>query len=93
MEKEILTPDHKRWEEFTERLEGKEGCNYKEGINGDLQSVTWECDGSRERPLAKKIIEKMGAFDLMGTMKYFDDHGGHCDCEILFNVVRKSQSR
>lgn len=80
--KMVLTPKSNRWNAFTERLNGKDGCNFK-GIGKD---ITWTCDNSRKRPLARKILEKMGNINIPATMRYFSRHGGYCDCEILFNV-------
>lgn len=85
---EILTPDSERWEEFAERLQGEEGCDFKEKIPGDPESVTWICKDGKSRPFANKILSDMGGIDVEKTLEYFDNHGGHCDCEILFNVDR-----
>ena len=81
-----MTPANKRWEEFTERLVGEEGCDFKDGDNSNPALPTWKCSSKRERPLSTAILEKMGNIDIVETMKYFDEHGGYCDCEILFNV-------
>jgi hypothetical protein len=78
---EILIPEHPRWEEFTSRLGGPEGCNFRD-VGDDTE---WECDNTERRPLATAILESMGGFDISRTLAYFTDHGG-CDCEILFNV-------
>ena len=83
-----MTPDNERWEEFAEKLEGEEGCDFKEKVKGDPKSITWKCSSKPERPLATAILEKMGNVNIAKTLKYFDEHGGHCDCEILFNVAR-----
>ena len=42
---EILTKEHERFEEFCERLEGPEGCNFKEDENG---KITWKCKGGKK---------------------------------------------
>lgn len=81
-----MTPDNERWEEFAERLKGEECCDFKEKIKGDPNSITWKCSSKSDRPLATAILEKMGNVDIPKSLKYFDEHGGHCDCEILFNV-------
>lgn len=81
-----MTPSNERWDEFYERLEGEEGCNFRYKIEGDPNSTTWTCSSKADRPLATAILEKMGNIDIDKTMKYFDEHGGYCDCEILFNV-------
>jgi hypothetical protein len=83
---EIMTPDNPRWEEFAEKLEGPEGCDFKEKEAGNPDSITWRCDNTRDKPLARAILEKMGSIDIEATFKFFDENGGHCDCEILFNV-------
>jgi len=86
MKKEIMTPINKRWEKFAEMLEGKEGCDFKERIEGKPETITFKCSGGKDRPFATAILEKMGNIDIPETMKFFDAHGGYCDCEILFNV-------
>jgi hypothetical protein len=37
---------------------------------------------------AAKILNAMGlnAWDVAASLASFHEHGGHCDCEILFNV-------
>jgi hypothetical protein len=85
--RDIMTPVHPRWDEFCDRLEGPEGCNFKEKKPGDAKSVTWKCSSSTARPLAKAILEDMG-MDVKKSLSFFEKHGGYCDCEILFNVER-----
>ena len=80
--KEVMTPDNARWDEFVVRLEGPEGCNFHKDDEGD---TLWTCKAKIERPLARKLLEKMG-MDIEESLNYFNDHGGYCDCEILFNV-------
>lgn len=81
-----MTPQHPRWDEFCERLEGPEGCNFVEADN-ELKAA-WTCDRSLARPLATAILFAMGLTveDVAGSLEYFEAHGGYCDCEILFNV-------
>lgn len=76
---EIVKPDSPRWEEFIDRLAGPEACDFKE-------DDTWKCKGGHNRDMAKRILEDMGDVDLIETMSYFSANGGHCDCEIVFNV-------
>lgn len=83
--KPILTRDNKKaWRVFCNRLSGKEGCNFK---GKDVKSMTWRCNNRMSRPFASKILKSMG-FNVAGTLRYFEKHGGYCDCEILFNVDR-----
>lgn len=86
-----MTPNHPRWEEFYERLEGPEGCNFHEKIPGDKKSVTWKCKAGRDKSLAQAILEKMDAIDVPASLSFFETRGGYCDCEILFNVEATHQ--
>jgi len=80
---ETMTPSHPEWGEFIKRLCGPEGINFRDE-NGHLK---WSCDESMERPIARRILkEHYPTVDIEATMKYFEDHGGYCDCEIAFNV-------
>lgn len=88
MANEIMTPTNERWEEFIERLEGKEGCDFKDKIKDKPESITWKCPSKKNKPLATAILKKMRNINIKKSLKYFDEHGGHCDCEILFNVEK-----
>jgi len=82
--KKIMNPKHPRWQEFIDRLQSKEGCDFKEDDKG---KVTWKCKGEQDKSFARKILSKMGkTIDTDGSLKYFEEHGGYCDCEIVFNV-------
>lgn len=87
MEK-YMNREHSKWKEFLDRLEGREGCDFKEKIPGDKNSVTWKCKGGKNKNFAEKILKKMGFDDkqIKKSFNYFESHGGYCDCEILFNV-------
>jgi hypothetical protein len=83
---EIMSPKNKKWNQFCKRLDGKEGCNFR-STTGDVSGVVWNCKGGEDKTFAKKILKKYyPEIDIKETFKYFDEHGGHCDCEILFNV-------
>jgi len=83
----VMTLKHPRWGEFIERLEGPEGCNFHEQEPGNPNSVTWTCKAGTDKSLATAILEDMGDVSIKKSMIYFENHGGCCDCEILFNVV------
>ncbi|MCJ7663529.1 MAG: DUF2695 domain-containing protein [Desulfobacterales bacterium] len=85
--KEILTVEHPKWPEFARRLE-KEVDVANLG-RGRFRS---NCDSTNRRPLARKLLGKMG-FDVEKALEYFDGNGGHCDCEILWNVDVKRRRR
>ena len=87
--KEIMNTNHKDWEKFCELLEGEEGCNFVQKDPKDIYTLSWNCKGGTDKSLAKKILEKyFPNIDIDKTFEYFDEHGGYCDCEILFNVNR-----
>lgn len=81
----------KKWqvEEFLEKLEGPEGCAFKEEIPGDSDSVTWNCKGGIDQSLSIAILDKMNIpkNEQIEFLKLCTSHGGHCDCEILFNAA------
>jgi hypothetical protein len=82
-----MTLEHERWQEFADRLAGPDGCNFHEGEDGILR---WKCGGGRDKSLTLKALESMGSdIDIPATLVYFDEHGGHCDCEVIFNVDRR----
>lgn len=86
--KDFMNPKHPKWKEFCDRLEGPEGCDFKEKIPGDQNSVTWKCKGGNNKDYAEAILKKMGfnSEQILKSFTYFDARGGYCDCEILFNV-------
>ena len=69
---EVLTPDSQRWEEFCEEL--------------DAAIAEYGCAAGTNKDNAKAVMRKMGSIDVEGSLAYFEDHGGYCDCEILMNV-------
>jgi hypothetical protein len=78
----LMTPEHPRWAEFTNRLGGPEGCDFRE-------DNTWRCHGGHDKRFATAILEDMAKtedINVAGSLAYYDQNGGHCDCEILFNV-------
>ena len=78
---ELMTKEHPLWEQFFERLEGPEGCNFTEDKK---ENIEWKC--KNDHAFTRKILTKMGNIDVENSLLYFSNHGGHCDCEILFNT-------
>lgn len=89
---EVMTVHHPRWKEFAEALEGSRYCNFHEAVPGDKSSVTWTCLRGHRRPFARALLAEMGNFDVEASLEYFERNGGHCDCEILFNVFPEKDS-
>jgi hypothetical protein len=85
-----MTRENPRWDEFCEKLNGPEGCNFTRKNPDDAATTTWKCDNSSNRPFARKILAEMGLTEdeIDQSLSYFDANGGYCDCEILFNVDR-----
>lgn len=83
MTNNTMTPQHDRWPEFFMRLEGPEGCNFREAESG---KIVWNCEGGTNKSKATAILSLMG-MDTDSSLAYFEAHGGYCDCEILFNVA------
>jgi len=81
--REVMTPENPRWSKFIELLEGPEGCNFKKDKK---RAYTWKCKGGTDKSYAIAILKEMGNIDIDASVEYFDEHGGHCDCEIVFNV-------
>lgn len=86
-----MTPKHPRWAEFRNRLEGPEGCNFRRVPEGskDPNDTTWECDSNdRTLPKARRILHNMSLSEteIINSILFFHQHGGHCDCEVVFNV-------
>lgn len=81
----IMTPEHPHWNEFITELAGPDACNFEE-IEGKF---TWSCGGGTNKDFAERILSEMGFVSdaIAASLAYFEDHGGYCDCEILFNVA------
>ncbi len=77
---EPILPHHPRWEEFIDRLSGPEGCNFT--------GTKWTCFGGEDKRFSRRILADMGLPEdaIAVSLAYFEDHGGHCDCEVVFNV-------
>ena len=79
---EVLTTESTRWREFADALSEK--ALY-------ISEKQWRCDGDRGPNVyryAKQVMLQMGEIDIPGSTAFFRSRGGHCDCEILFNVDR-----
>jgi hypothetical protein len=84
MKFEILAPKSSRWNVFVALL----GNILTDG----LPEGAWRCGnddrgGSKHRYVEAAMAE-LGGIDIDGTLAFFWEHGGYCDCEIMFNVDR-----
>lgn len=93
MKKQLMTPDNPRWEEFISRLEGPEGCNFQAEYDDEgeviVDTVTWECGGGEDKSKAAAILNTMPEIDVAASLIFFEEYGGFCDCEIVFNVKER----
>lgn len=73
-----ILPRHPHWGEFLERLAGPDACNFT--------ADRWTCFGDVR--YTKRILRDMGQDELSIEVStaYFRDHGGYCDCEVIFNI-------
>jgi len=83
---ETMTPESPRWDQFADRL--------YDCMTRGLPGGQWRCDGdgtgdsdrNKVHSAAKRVMSAMGGVDIDASLAFFHEHGGHCDCEILFNV-------
>jgi hypothetical protein len=82
MSLEILTSQSPRWYLF--------GAMLSDMLQGDLPEGKWRCgndgSGGSMHRYTEALLKTMGGIDIVGTLDFFRKHGGHCDCEVLFNV-------
>jgi len=97
MAQQIMTPDSPHWEEFISRLEGPEGCNFQADYDDEgeiiADTVTWECEGGEDKSKAAAILRTIPKIDVAASLAFFEEQGGYCDCEIVFNVEEGYRGR
>lgn len=76
----LVTPGHPRWDEFLDRLTGPDGL--------DVRRSRWTCTGDEDKPLCRRILLAMGRSPVAvaANLRFFEHHGGYCDCEVWMNV-------
>lgn len=57
-----------------------------------LGAVLWPAgkehpDCRHDHGAATEILNTMPGIDIQGTLDWLHENGGHCDCEIMFNVA------
>ncbi|MFA5248413.1 MAG: DUF2695 domain-containing protein [Patescibacteria group bacterium] len=79
--------DNPQWDDFLDRLYGPEGCNFQYDADG---KPTWVCKAGNDKTYATLILQDMGLSkeEIIKSCEFFDENGGHCDCEIIWNVAR-----
>ena len=77
MEKEILTPKHRYWSALHFRLD--------QMVNTHIEGKpVFDCNHNLRHTI--KILKSLPNIDVEGTVKFLEEHGGFCDCEVLMNV-------
>jgi Protein of unknown function (DUF2695) len=84
-----MTPRHPRWREFIGRLHEALAPEFDE--DGNL--VRWRCAGNHRHTV--EALHGMGLTlgETDDSLRFFNEHGGHCDCEVMFNVVALAAER
>jgi hypothetical protein len=82
---EILTPQSLRWNEFADALNEALTEGLDEGLPGRCEGDHGQA-GDRAHGCAKHVMRRMQDVDIEGSLAFFQQHGGYCDCEILLNV-------
>ena len=81
MRRAVMTPAHPQWQKFVERLAGPEGCNFRQ----ERGQFVFDCDGEPSRLKTTALLLDYDV-DVAASLAYFEEHGGYCDCEVVFNV-------
>lgn len=81
MKKKIMDKRNVNFTEFIEELDKK--CNFR----GQGDEMKWDCGNDHQ--FCKEILQNYENIDIEATIKYFEKNGGHCDCEVLFNVAKQ----
>ena len=79
MKGEVLTVDHPLWEEFSRRLSGPEGCDFRFHAG---KGYTWICKHGDNRDLATAILRTMPGIDVDGTLAYLGARYLSCSRQV-----------
>jgi len=85
----IMTREHPQWDQFIQILEGILYFHEIENEDGE-PDIAWHCESDFTQTTAVlNFMISLGILkdiDIDGTIEYFQENGGYCDCEGLFNV-------
>jgi hypothetical protein len=85
---EIMTKGHPRIDEFLDQMAGPNGLDLRGHC--DLDSAHFgKCDGKGGRPLAKRLLSRMGFSNaqIKQTLLYFDSSKLACDCAVYLDIL------
>jgi hypothetical protein len=78
--KEVMDKSNHKWNEFLDMLHKE--VNFRETSKG---RHTWDCDGTLTK--TENILrEHFPEVDIERSLDFMMQHGGYCDCEVIFNV-------
>lgn len=82
-DEQILGPQHQYWKSFMNKLKGP--C----GVCFDLEDgrATWHCNHTLTKTKAILCDYESDGIDVTATLDFFKQHGGICDCKVLFDVL------
>lgn len=95
-EGKVMKMTKEQIETFLDRLYGPEGCNFHYEGERKAENFRWKCNSSDPtKPLSRAILQAMNvpqdAVDEF--LDWCDRHGGHCDCEIIWNCVENLEDQ
>jgi hypothetical protein len=84
----IMTKEHPRIDEFLDALTGPHGLSLRAYCELD-DAHFGRCDGKPGRPLAKRILGRMGfsSAQIKQTLLYFDSSRLKCDCAVYLDIL------
>jgi hypothetical protein len=91
---EIMTPTTLRWPDFVARLEPDLSQYRCSGDGTQLDPKTGEI-AAQEQPthwLSRRLLTEMRC-DVEASLAHFREHGGYCDCEVIYNVDPGTRAR
>ena len=84
----IMTKEHPRVDEFLDAMAGAYGLDLVSRC--DLDSAHFgKCDGKTGRPLAKRVLSRMGfsGAQVRQSLLYFDSSRLACDCAVYLEIL------
>jgi len=83
-----MTKEHPGIEEFLDQMAGSQGLDLRGHCDLDRQHFG-RCDGKAGRPLAKRVLSRMGfnGAQIKQTLLYFDSSKLTCDCSVYLDIL------
>lgn len=65
-------------------LAGPQACSFQQQLPGDVESITWTCDGTLQR--TRHWMRAHGV-DEAATIAELEERGGYRGCEVLISAT------